>query len=72
MFKEIYSRLKAKSPKFFNDLKKIAMFFGGTGIVIITANTTLGLTLDPIFIKVLSYLIVLCIGITGTSQLTRE
>ena len=72
MFKETIQRLKEKSPKYFVKLKKYALIIGGSAGSIMLANASFGLTLDDIFIKILSYIIAICAGIAGTSQLTKQ
>lgn len=72
MFKETIQRLKEKSPKYFVKLRNFAVMVGTSGVAIMTANTTFNLTLDELFIKIVSYVIVVCVGIAGTSQLTKQ
>lgn len=69
IIKIIKIRYKAKSPKFFKKLKLIAIWIGGTAFAIISANATMDLGLD---VNWLSYVIAVCVGISGTSDLTRE
>ena len=72
MFKETTERLKSNSPKYFKKLRNIALQVGSGLLAIITLNSTLNLELDPIFIKIISYLLVTAAAVAGTSQLTKD
>lgn len=65
----VKKRWISKSPSFFKKLKKYSIVIGGSAIAMITANTSMNLGLDLTW---LSYIIVLCVGIAGTSQLTKD
>lgn len=70
---EIKDRWKSSSPKFFKKLKKMAFKVGGTCVVMIAAINTIPFLVLPSWVSlVLSFVIVLCTGIAGTSQLTRD
>lgn len=70
--KEILERWKAESPQFFKELKVLALKIGGIGTIILGASLIPGINLDEIFIKIISYLVVACAAIAGTSQLTKN
>lgn len=81
--RKLYSKLKekwqvikirwqAKTPKFFKKARKTALTVGCSCIAIVGVSITPGITLDPIFIKVISYVIVACAAVAGTAQLTKD
>lgn len=67
-FSEAKERWKKETPNFFKKLKKIALILGGSAIAAYSINMTMGLGLDLDF---LSYVIVICASVAGTSQLTK-
>jgi len=66
------ARWGAESPLLFKKLKKYAYSVGGSAIAIVVANSSLSLNLNSSLMNGLGYLITACVGIAGTSHLTRE
>lgn len=69
---ETLDRIKSESPKYFKKLRALAFSLGGSAIAIWTINETMNLELDPWFIKILKWIIAICIGIAGTATLTKK
>lgn len=72
MLKETISRLKSKTPKYFKKLRSIAIVIGISAGAIMTANGLFNLVLDEIFLKIVSYVVAVCVAIAGTATLTKE
>jgi len=72
MLKTIQERWKADSPKFFIQLKKIALKIGGSSAAILVANSTIGLNLNASLLTCVGYVVAACVAIAGTAQLTKE
>lgn len=70
--KEIIERWKAKEPAFFKKIKHFALSIGGVCVVVLGVQSVPGLQVDDIFVKVISYILVACAAVAGTSQLTKE
>jgi hypothetical protein len=70
---EFKERWKASSPKFFKKLKKMAFKVGGACVVMLTAINTIPFMVLPSWVSMgLSFVIFMCAGIAGTSQLTKD
>ena len=67
----IKQRWNADSPAFFVRLKNAALSIGGSGIAVLTLNTTLALNLPIGLITAIGYIIAVCAAVAGTSQLTK-
>lgn len=70
--KTIIERFLSESPNFFKRLKAIAMILSAHLIALIFANSELNLEISEDIISICKYLLFICIGITGTSQLTKK
>ncbi len=69
---EFITRWKSKSPAFFKKIKVYAFVVGGHCAAVITANSVMGLSIHPIIITILGYVVAACVGIVGTAKLTKE
>lgn len=70
---ETKERWNSESPEYFKKLKRIAIKIGGSAAAMLTAiNTIPFIQLPDIVSVVLSVVLVLCVGIAGTSQLTKK
>lgn len=72
MLKTIQDRWKSDSPKFFIELKKLALKIGGSLVAVLVANSSMNLNLNATLITALGYVVAACIAIAGTAQLTKE
>lgn len=72
MIKQLISRWKAETPIFFKKVRALALKVGGA-----SAAVTLYLSLHPeiqvapVVVKVCSYIVVACVAMGGTAQLTQ-
>jgi hypothetical protein len=71
MLKEIKKRIKTESPVFFKKLKAWAFSFGLTCAIVLVSIHTIPLDLPSIVGTVLSYIVAACVGVCGTSLLTK-
>jgi hypothetical protein len=69
---ELIARIKAESPVFFQQLKKIAVSIGGSAVAVVIANSSMNLNLNATLISIAGYVIAACAAIAGTAQLTRR
>jgi len=65
-------RLKSPTSEDFKWLKKRASIAGGTLFAIIGSEAILPIDYPTWLAQVLSYGVVLCIGVAGTSQFTKK
>lgn len=69
--KEIWLRIKAETPIFWQKIRSWAIGIGGSAVALWTANTQLALELPVDFVSILKYIIVACVAIAGTATLTK-
>ena len=68
-YSEIKERIKSETPDFFKRLRNIALVILTSTAAAYTINSTMGLGLNLDF---LSYVIVVCAAVAGTSQLPKK
>lgn len=67
------SRLSWKNtPKFWKRIRSACIGIGVSLVAAITANSTLGLNIDAIIIKICQYGVFACALIGGTAHFTRD
>lgn len=72
ILKEIKDRWCAKSPVFFQNLKKIMITLGTSASAVWMTNETMNLQLHPTILEVCKYLIAIAVASGLTAQLTRD
>lgn len=72
IFKTIKDRWCAKSPAFFQNIKKIMVSIGTTATAIWMANTSMSLELHPYILETCKYIIAISVASGLTAQLTRD
>jgi hypothetical protein len=72
IFKTIKERWCAKSPIFFQNLKKIMISVGTSATAIWMANESMNLELHPYILDTCKYIIAISVASGLTAQLTRD
>lgn len=72
IFKTIKERWCAKTPIFFQNVKKIMITLGSSASAVWMANETMNLQLHPTVLEVCKYLIAVAVASGLTAQLTRD
>lgn len=72
MLKTIKERWCAKTPLFFQNLKKLMVTLGSSATAVWVANETMNLALHPTVLDVCKYIIAIAAASGLTAQLTRD
>ena len=72
MFKTVKDRWCAKTPKFFQNIKRIMVTLGSSASAVWMANESMNLQLHPTILEVCKYLIAVAVASGLTAQLTQE
>ena len=70
LFKELKYRFFAKSPRFWKNVRKIAVSIGSAALAIILAERQWMLGIDPQIISICGYIVAACAGMGLSAQLT--
>lgn len=71
-FKEVKERWKAEMPDFFVSVRNLALKLGGSAVAVWVTNEAMSLELPDSVMNACKYVIVACVAITGTAQLTKK
>lgn len=72
MLKTVKDRWCAKTPVFFQNVKKIMITLGSSASAVWMANESMNLQLHPTILEVCKYLIAVAVASGLTAQLTRD
>ena len=72
MLKTVKERWCAKTPVFFQNVKKIMITLGSSASAVWMANESMNLQLHPTILEVCKYLIAVAVASGLTAQLTRD
>lgn len=68
----LWSRIIAKTPKFWKQFQKIAFSIGISAAAVLIANGQFTLDLPETLLTIIKYTVAVCTAIAGTAQLTKE
>ncbi len=70
--REFRERWRARTPRFLRKIKKTAVSIGVICVAILGVTQYPGVVVHPVFVSVISYILVTCAAIAGTAQMAKQ